>query len=276
MLHNYFIILLATGAGAGFASGLLGIGGGFIVVPISYWVICAMGVPQAIAIRTAFGTSLLVILPTVISGAWRHNKEKVIQWKVALALGSFGLAGAFGGSTLAAYLSADVLKLILGGLFFVAALWMAFGQRKVTKPVQNRGAGAGSLPKKTLWLSAICGFPIGVLVGLTGIGGGALIVPVLVLILCFPMHMAIGTSLAAVMFTSLGGIIGYITNGIGASPLPYSVGYINLPIWLCLASTSIPLAQLGARVAYALPAKRLQYIFIAFMVYVGLRMVGVF
>jgi hypothetical protein len=275
-LHSYLLILLATGAGAGFASGLLGVGGGFIIVPISYWVIKAMGIPQAIALRTAFGTSLLVILPTVISGAWRHNREKVIHWKAALVLGLSGLIGAFGGATLASYLSGNILEIILGGLFLVAALWMGLGRRIMSKSTNGEGVESSPSLKEAPWLSAICGLPIGVLVGLTGVGGGALIVPVLVMIFCFPMHMAIGTSLASIMFTSLGGIIGYIINGIGVSPLPYSVGYINLPIWLCLAATSIPLAQLGARVAHALPARRLQYLFIAFMVYVGLKMVGVF
>jgi uncharacterized membrane protein YfcA len=113
--------------------------------------------------------------------------------------------------------------------------------------------------------------------GLTGLGGGALIVPVLVLALNFPMHIAVGTSVASIILASLGGIVGYIVNGLGVSGLlPYSIGYINLPIWLCLAATSIPLAQLGARAAHALPAKQLRYIFIAFMVYAGLRMIGVF
>jgi hypothetical protein len=113
--------------------------------------------------------------------------------------------------------------------------------------------------------------------GLTGLGGGALIVPTLVLALNFPMHIAVGTSVAAIILASLGGIVGYIVNGLGVSGLlPYSIGYINLPICLCLAATSIPLAQLGARAAHALPAKQLRYIFIAFLVYAGLRMLGVF
>jgi uncharacterized membrane protein YfcA len=99
----------------------------------------------------------------------------------------------------------------------------------------------------------------------------------LVLALNFPMHIAVGTSMASIIFTSLGGIIGYIINGLGVPGLlPYSIGYVNLPIWLCLAATSIPLAQLGAKAAHVLPAKPLRYIFIAFMVYVGLRMIGVF
>jgi uncharacterized membrane protein YfcA len=99
----------------------------------------------------------------------------------------------------------------------------------------------------------------------------------LVLTFNFPMHIAIGTSVASIILASLGGIVGYIVNGLGVSGLlPYSLGYVNLPIWLCLATTSIPLAQLGARAAHALPAKPLRYIFIAFMVYSGLRMIGVF
>jgi hypothetical protein len=132
-------------------------------------------------------------------------------------------------------------------------------------------------PKNNPWLLPALGFPIGMVSGLTGLGGGVLIVPVLVLALNFPMHLAIGTSVASIIFTSLGGIIGYIVNGLGVPGLlPYSIGYVNLPIWLCLAATSIPMAQPGARVAHALPAKQLRYIFIAFLVYVGLRMIGVF
>jgi uncharacterized membrane protein YfcA len=89
------------------------------------------------------------------------------------------------------------------------------------------------------------------------------------------MQLAVGTSVAAIIFSSIGGIISYGINGMGLSPLPHSLGYINVPIWLLLAVTSIPLAQFGARAAHALPAKQLRYVFIAFMVYSGLRMIGV-
>jgi uncharacterized membrane protein YfcA len=100
---------------------------------------------------------------------------------------------------------------------------------------------------------------------------------VLVLGLNFTMHVAVGTSVAAIILASLGGIVGYIVNGLGVPGLlPYSLGYVNLPIWLCLAATSIPMAQLGAQAAHALPAKPLRYIFIAFLVYAGLNMIGVF
>lgn len=92
------------------------------------------------------------------------------------------------------------------------------------------------------------------------------------------MHVAIGTSVASIIFAGLGGIVGYIVNGLGVPDLlPYSIGYVNLlPIGLCLVATSIPMAQLGARAAHALPAKQLKYVLIAFMVYTGLRMVDLF
>ena len=240
------------------------------MVPVSYWLILAMGVSPDIAIRIAFGTSLLVILPTAISGSWGHNKKKTVRWKTALILGSCALVGAIVGATLAARLSGEILKAGFGGLVLAIALWMGLG----IMPKLRREAGE---PRENFGLVAACGFPIGMVTGLTGLGGGVLIIPVLVLALNFPMHIAIGTSVASIILASLGGIVGYIVNGLGVSYLlPYSLGYVNLPIWLCLAATSIPLAQLGVRAAHALPAKPLRYIFISFMVYVGLRMIGVF
>jgi uncharacterized membrane protein YfcA len=267
---TYISILLAAGAGAGFASGLLGVGGGFIMVPVTYWVSLAMGISPVIAVRISFGTSLLVILPTAISGTWGHDKKKAIRWKTALILGSCGLLGALLGATLAAQLPGEVLEMGFGGLTLAVALWMGLG----AMPKLMREAEE---PRENFVLVAACGFPIGMVTGLTGLGGGALIVPMLVLALNFPMHIAVGTSVASIIFTSLGGIVGYVINGLGVPGLlPYSIGYVNLPIWLCLAATSIPLAQLGAKAAHTLPAKALRYIFIAFMVYVGLRMLGVF
>jgi len=240
------------------------------MVPISYWIIQAMDVSPDIAIRIAFGTSLLVILPTAISGTWRHNKKKAVHWKTALILGPCALVGGLVGATLAAHLPGEILEIGFGGLVLAIAIWMGLG---IMPKLRRRDEG----PWENLGLVAACGFPIGIVTGLTGLGGGALIVPMLVLALNFPMHIAVGTSVASIIFASLGGIVGYIVNGLGVPDLlPYSIGYINLPIWLCLAATSIPLAQLGARAAHALPAKRLRYIFIAFMVYAGLRMIGVF
>lgn len=272
MPQSHFLILLATGVGAGFASGLLGIGGGFVMVPAMYWVIMAAGVPAAPAIMVAFGTSLLVILPTAVSGTWRHNSRKAVRWRAALILGPCGLVGGLTGATLAAHLPGETLKLGFGGFVLAIAAWMGLGM--MLKPKLAKEAVK---PKDNPWAFGALGLPIGMVSGLTGLGGGALIVPALVLALDFPMHIAIGTSVASIVFTSLGGVVGYVINGIGVPGyLPYSIGYINLPVWLCLAATSVPMAQFGSMTAHALPAKQLRYIFIAVMLYIGLKMLGVF
>lgn len=72
------IILLATGIVAGFASGLLGLGGGFIMTPMQFLIFTNMGIPADMAIKLAFGTNLLVIFPTAISGAWRHSRKGAV------------------------------------------------------------------------------------------------------------------------------------------------------------------------------------------------------
>lgn len=270
MSPSHLLILLAAGAGAGFASGLLGVGGGFVGVPVMYWVIGAMGAAQPVAIMTAFGTSLLAILPTAASGTWRHNRRGAVRWKAALVLGPCGLAGGLAGATVAAHLPGWALRAGFGGVVLGVALWMGLGGT-------SRLAKEGAQPKDNRRLFSALGFPIGVVSGLTGLGGGALIVPALVLAMEFPMHLAVGTSTASIMFTGLGGIIGYIVNGLGVSGLlPYSIGYVNLPIWLCLIAASMPMAQLGARTAHALPARHLRYVFVALMLYIGLKMIGVF
>jgi hypothetical protein len=220
----HILILLAAGAATGFVSGLLGIGGGAIIVPVSYWLILHMNIPPDIAIRIAFGTSLLVILPTAISGSWRHNKKYVVRWKTALILGSCALAGGLVGATLAAHLPEKILTTGFGGLVLAIALWMCLG---MIPKLQRRGEEL----RENFGIMAACGFPIGIVSGLTGLGGGVLIVAVLVLALNFPLHIAVGTSVASIILASLGGIVGYIINGIGVPGLmPYSLGYVNLPI----------------------------------------------
>jgi len=101
-------------------------------------------------------------------------------------------------------------------------------------------------------------------------------IPVMVLLLKFRMHQAVGTSSALMIATSTGGVIGYIINGLGVEGLfAYSLGYVNLISWLALAVTSVPMAQVGVRASHRLPARELKYIFVAVMIGVGLKMIGV-
>ena len=263
----HVIILLGTGIAAGFASGLLGIGGGFIMAPVQYIVFTDMGLSIDMAIRLAFGTNLLVILPTALSGIWRHNKQGAVQWKAAVIMGISGTATAFGGATLATHLPGEALKITFGVVALLGGIRM----------LTARPPKVELEPRDNLWLFVAWSVPIGLLTGILGIGGGIMAVPVMVMALKFRMHTAVATSLAIMLFTSIGGIIGYIVNGIGVPDLPpYSIGYVNLPSWLLLAVSSIGMAQVGAITAHRLPAGKLRYIFVILMFYLGFRMLGVF
>jgi len=102
-------------------------------------------------------------------------------------------------------------------------------------------------------------------------------VPIMVLALKFKMHQAVGTSTAMMILTSIGGLTGYIVNGLGVAEIPSpNVGYVHIWSWLALASTSILMAQAGAMTAHKLPARQLRWIFIAAMFYMVLKMIGVF
>jgi uncharacterized membrane protein YfcA len=266
MTLAHILILLATGIGVGFAGGLLGLGGCFIMTPVQYMLFTDMGLPPDLAIKLAFGTNLLVVLPTAASGAWRHSLKGAVWWKAAFIIGGIGLAGAFGGATLAAHLPGTALKIAFGTVILLSAIRMLTSR----EPIEAE-------PRDNPWLWAAWAIPIGITTGIIGIGGGVLMIPVMVLALRFSMHRAVATSLAAMLFISTGGIIGYLVNGLGVPGLPaYTIGYIHLPSWFLLAVTSVGMAQVGAITAHKLPARHLKYIFIAVMFYMGLKMLGLF
>jgi hypothetical protein len=260
-------ILLGTGAVAGFAGGMLGLGGAFIMTPFQYLVYTNMGFPTDVAVKTAFGTSLLVVLTTAVSAAWRHHREHAVNWRVAFIMGGCGLAFALVGAILSAHIPGTALKITFGVIAIISSVRIFFAIR------EREEAEPGNKP--FLW--AAWAVPVGFFCGLLGVGGGVLMMPILVVILKFKIRHAVANSLAIMIFTSIGGILGYIISGIGAADrLSSSIGYINITSWALLAVPAAVLAQVGASIAHKMPLKPLMYIFVVVMFYIGLRMIGVF
>jgi len=263
----HVLILLGTGVFVGFASGLLGVGGGFIMAPIQYFVFLDMGLPADNAIKLAFGTNLLVILFNSLSGTWRHHKLGAVNWRVAVVMGITGMVFAYAGATLAARLPGEALRIAFGVIVLLTAVRMLTSRAMQTErePVTNP------------WIWFAWAIPLGLLCGTLGLGGGVVAVPIMVLALRFPIHNAVATSLAMIIFNSVGGVVGYVINGQGVPGLPpYSIGYVNLLSAFLLIVSSFVMVQVGAIVAHKLPGKRLRLIFIVLMLYIGLRMIGVF
>ena len=220
----------------------------------------------------------LVLAPAVVINAdlkffGQVPKKEAVWWKAAIFLGVSGAAGAVIGATIATTLVGMglgwILSIAFGSAIIAGALRML-----TAKPPEVTGKKPVDNP--LLWI--LWGIPLGIVTGIIGIGGGVLMIPVMVVALSFRIHRAVGTSTALMIFTAIGGLIGYIYNGLKAG-MPFvfhnlhMMGYVNLESWILLAATSVPMALVGVRTAHKLPAKQLRYVFIAVMLYMGWVMI---
>ena len=250
---------------------MLGIGGGFLMVPVQIWVLTSTGIDPTLATRIAFGTSLAVVLPTALSGCRGHSCRGVVLWRPGIIMGLSGLLGAFLGGSIAAHAPGDLLRMAFGFVVMFGALRMLFAKDLQPKAGPSQEKSRDHLLQYVLW-----GLAVGVISGLTGIGGGVILVPAMVIAMGFGMYQAIGTSSVTIAFNAVGGVIAYVINGWGVAGLPaYSLGYIDLLQFALLAGASIFTASWGVKVAHRLPAEKLKYIFVVLMIYIGLKMIGV-
>ncbi len=262
----HILALLPTGMVAGFASGLIGVGGAFVMVPVQFWMLTSIGVDPTIAIRISLGTSLLVVLPTAVSGAVAHHRNGAVRWKAGVILGVAGASASFGGAYVASLLPARVLTTIFGCMAIFLAIRMAVADSPHAG--ESRAGGLGRL--------FVSGGLFGFISGIIGVGGGGMIIPVMTNFLGFGLHEAVGTSAAFMIFTALGGSISYLVNGLGVEGLPaYSTGYLNWQQFVLLAGSSIPMAVVGAKAAHAISPKRLSIVLALVLVGIGMKMTGV-
>jgi uncharacterized membrane protein YfcA len=256
----YFTSLIITGITAGTASGLFGVGGGFLMTPVQYWLYTSGGIDSTLATRLAFGTSLAVMIPTMISGAFAHHKHGAVNWQAAVPMGCAAVVGGLAGGTLATHLPGYELRAIFALLIIATAIRMVWHIRTCSS----------CEPRGSTIIYVVIGFLVGVVSGLAGIGGGILLVPVLVILLGYPMHTAVGTSSACLIFSSAGAVTAYVINGIGETGLPpYSIGYVNLVTFAILALTTIPLARFGVRCAHGCSGRNLQILFAGVLILIG-------
>lgn len=255
------LIYLAAGAVAGLASGLFGIGGGLIIVPVLLFAFGLADVDAGVVMHLALGTSLMTIVVTSASSLRAHHRLGGIMWPVFRPLAVGLVIGAVGGAQIAGALPSDVLESIFAVFVLLMAARMAIGGQP---PAHRRLPGTPALVGT--------GGVIGVVSSIVGIGGGSLTVPFLVW--CgTEMRKAVGTSAACGFPIAVSGAAGYVIAGWGAPELPaWSTGYVFWPAFAGIAAASVLLAPVGAKLAHRLPQPVLKRIFAAFLVIVGLRL----
>ena len=258
----FFLSCLVLGAIVGIFAGLLGIGGGLIIVPAFLYLAQHLlnidiehGMPMAIA------TSLSTVIFTGLSSARTHLKFGNIDTHIVTYC-AIGIAlGATLGAFFATKISGVMLQRIFAGLVILIALQMIFGRNKIS---------SHTLGKPSL---GVIGVGSGFVSALMGIGGGALLVPILV---WFQINIkkAIGCASLCGVVIACFGTVSFIYSGFNKEYLPdYSLGYVYLPATLGIVITSMVSASWGAKLTAKLDTKKLKRIFAVFLVVISIRMI---
>lgn len=275
-----FLVSLVVGLAVGVLAGLLGIGGGMLLVP-------AFKLGYAMDSLMCTATSLFTIIPTSVSGAISHIRNKTCLPKLGVAAGLGGACLSPLGVWLAT-LSPDWA--VMGAAALIIAYSSVTMFRKALKaPKVPRGAtgaeAAHAAAKEAAaedraaaierahaeapaigWREAAIGAAIGLFAGLAsgyvGVGGGFIMVPLMMSILHVPMKLTSGTSLIAVMILA---VPGTVTQAL--------LGNINWIAGIAVACGSIPGATLGAKLIPKVPERQLRFLFAGFLVVAAVLLV---
>lgn len=258
-------LFVVVGTFAGFLAGLFGIGGGIVLIPLFLWAFRVAGFAPEILVHSAFGTSLAIIIPTAISSAWGHRQRGNVDYRTVLRLAGGSLVGVAVGSSLAAGLSGEVLKGMMG------IMQIGVGLRIFFQPPPPEGRPHN--PARTPAL--LIGFAVGMFSSFFGVGGGIIAVPLLVYFLGHSMHQAVGNSSALMVVSALAGTFSYIVHGWGHPGLPaFSIGYVNLQVFALITPLTVLLARVGVRTASRVAHAPLLRAFALFIIAIGVNMVA--
>lgn len=268
------IVLILVGIGIGVLSGMLGIGGGTIMVPV-------LRLGYGLDAFMATATSLFAIIPISLAGAITHIRARSCFPKLGLLLGIAGAvtssAGVYLGSISPAWLIMVVAAIIIVYSAFTMlrkALRMGkkgtdpsiAGGQKGTDPAMPAGDEGTDLhgaheaeqtspcafafTRKNVVLAVVIGLIAGFASGYVGVGGGFIMVPLMTAWLGIPMKRTSGTSLIAIIILAIPGVIQQAF-----------LGHIDYLAGIMLCMGAIPGAVLGARLVPHVPERTLRFIF---------------
>jgi uncharacterized protein len=209
-------LLLGIGGIVGVLSGMFGVGGGFLITPLLFFV----GIPPAVAVATSANQ----VVASSVSGVLAHVKRRTVDFRMGLVLLAGGLIGSAAGVQvfnilrqagqvdLLVQLSYVIFLGIIGALMFVESLNALRRSRRGAPPVRRKHNWVHALPFKMkfrtsgLYISVIPPLVVGAFVGLLaaimGVGGGFVMVPAMIYLLGMPTKVVVGTSLFQIIFVT--------------------------------------------------------------------------
>ncbi len=242
------VTLFALSLLAGFCSGLLGVGGAVLLIPLLWSVPRLLGV-GSLTMHEVSGVTMVQVLAASVAGYLAQRRNGFAHAPTVLAIGiPMGIL-ALAGAALSKYMDGRFLLLIFGCLVVVALLLMA---RRTPVGSDEPADFTFSMP-----LAVGSGCCVGLLSGIVGAGGGFILIPIMIGILRMPIRVAVGSSLGIVFIGALLGATGKLMT------MQVEVAWL-LPV----LAGSLPASLAGAYVGKRVAASRLRQILLLLIVIV--------
>jgi uncharacterized membrane protein YfcA len=254
--------VFVAGILTGIFAGLFGIGGGAVILPVLFEAFRILDVPEDVRMQLCVGTSLAIIAPTTIRSYLAHRAAGFVIAPVMRAWTLPALVGVAIGAIAAAYAPPSMFKAVFVLIAGAIAAKLLFGRANWVVASQLPGPVA----------MALYGFLIGLASSLMGVSGGSLST----IVLTFhgaPIHNAVATSAGIGVPITIAGTIGYMLAGWShqAELPPLSIGFVSLIGVAIMAPISSYVAPYGARLAHALPKRKLEIAFGLFLLAAAVR-----
>ncbi|MFM7449675.1 MAG: sulfite exporter TauE/SafE family protein [Leptolyngbyaceae cyanobacterium] len=244
-----WVLLIGLGIFTGSVAGLLGIGGGLLIVPVL--TLAGLSLVQATA------TSLVGVFLSAVSGSIHNWRAGQLNLSYALGLALFGMPTAQLGAWLADRLPEAWLAFGFAGLMLLTIYFMNLKQTLQ----QTTAINPVAIPPRQILPVIGIGLLAGLLSGLFGIGGGAVMVPLQMLFL--------GESIKAAVRTSLGAIVLISASGLAQHAWNHNVLWVA---GLCLGLGGMLGAQFGTRLLPRLPDRTVNRLFRLLLIGLSLYM----
>jgi uncharacterized membrane protein YfcA len=248
--------LIAIGFGVGALGTLIGVGGGFMLIPILLYLYPTAGNVWITSV------SLWLVAMNASSGSTTYYFKGKVHLRAAMIFCLASLPGSILGVYLEQFVSRPAFELVFGIALILYSGILLF--RKIDSENESDMHSETPLSRSLLWRGAAISFFVGFIASFLGIGGGVIHVPLLAQVLGFPVHMATGTShlilAISAWFTTL---------------LHLYRGDIHLsdPILWQLGLSAAAGAQLGAFLSPRVPAHVIMRVLGVALALVGIRLV---
>jgi uncharacterized protein len=229
-----------AGLASGFVSGLFGIGGGIVRIPIFVYLLPLFGVPAPVLMHVAVGTSMALVLPSALASTRKQVALGNFDWTFfrTWAVGIF--VGVLIGTALVPLASTKILQAIFAAFMLMVGIYEGFlKDRMVIAKAAPHGAVKLTVAALIGWLAA-----------LTGTGGGTMTTPALQAF-SVRMETAIATASATGLVTGAVATVGAVVSGWHVRDLPaYFLGYVDLAIFAAMMPTILIAAPIGVRAGH--------------------------